>query len=617
MPRFLSVLLKVLLGLVLGLGLVVVGALVVLRIPSVQTRLAHKAADLLTEKLGQKVLVGRVDVRPFSRVLLQGVRVLDRRGGELFHIGPADVAISLFSIFDPSHLHVSTLTLEEPRFALVTYRDQPDSTNLSEFLRAVRRLVGPTDTTKARKPFDFQIATVSLRNGRFRLDNQVRPRAVHYGRAVDFSHMRLDSIYADVSEIRLRADTIQARITGIRTVDTPSGTRLRELTATMTYAGRFWEFADLNLRVGKSQLRDYLRFEYRRFLSFNYFTDSVRVVTRLHDARLYSDDIARFAPQKSVRELKETVLISGEATGYVRNFHTRNLDVRYGRNTRIVGSIGVEGLPNIKESFVEMKLQPSVIDGQDLRRYLPAKAWTYVQRLGVVRLKGQFLGFYNDFVANGSFDTALGAVVSDVNLKFKTDPRLSSYEGDIRTTNFQLGRLLNSEKTVRDVTMSGRVEGVGFSPEAARLTARATVQRVWLNGYRYRNITTDGRFSRESFTGRVAANDPNLQFDAAGTIDLNKATQAFDLRARVRRADLRALGLTRQSVTVATTADVKFRGLRLDELLGRIILRNTRLGYAGRTVALDTFDVRSDRSAGQRQLRVRSEALNLTATGNY
>jgi hypothetical protein len=616
-PRFLSILLKVLLGLVLVLVLVVVGALVALRVPSVQTRIAREAASILTDKLGQKVIVGRVDVRPFSRVLLQGVQVLDRRGGELFNIGRADASISLFSVFDPSHLHISNLTLEEPRFSLVTYKTQPDSTTLSQFLSAVRRLVGPSDTTKVSKPFDFKIETVSLRNGRFVLDNQATPRAEYYGRSMDYAHMYLDSIYAEVSEIQLHGDTIHTQINNLRTVDTPSNTRLRELTANMTYADKFWEFDKLNLRVGNSQIHDYLRFEYNRFLNFTDFNDSVRVVARLKPSRIYSNDIAQFAPQQSVRDLKETVLISGEAKGYVRDFHTKNLDVRYGKNTHIVGNIGVEGLPDFKESFIEMKLQPSVVDGRDIRRYIPASGWPYVQRLGTVKLKGQFLGFYNDFVANGSFDTALGSVVSDVNLKFKTDPRYSSYSGDVKTTNFQLGRLLGQEQVIRDVTMNGRVQGVGFSLQDATLTARATVQRIWLNGYRFRNITTDGRFSRESFTGRVAANDPNLQFDADGTINLNKAAQAFDVRARVRRADLKALGLTQQSVTVATTADLKFRGLRLDDLLGRIILRNTRLGYAGRTLDLDTLDLLSVRRDGQRQLRMRSEAFRLTAVGNY
>ncbi|GAA3946428.1 translocation/assembly module TamB domain-containing protein [Hymenobacter algoricola] len=616
MPRFLSITLKVLLSLLLLVGLAVGGLLLALRVPSVQTRLAHRAATLLSDKLGQRVLIGRVDVRPFSRVLLEGIQVLDRRGNELFSVGRADADIRLFSVLDPSHLHVGRLTLEEPRFALVTYPETPDSTNLSEFLGAVKRLLGPPDTTKASKPFDFQIEAVSLRNGRFILDRQDTPKAPEYGRSMDYAHMYVDSIYADATGLRLRADTIHANLAGLRAVDRPSKTRLRELTADMTYATRFWEFKDLNLRVGNSQLHDYLRFDFRHFLNFTDFNDSVKVTASLLPSRIYSDDIAQFAPQQAVRDLKETVLISGQVKGYVTNFTTKNLDVTYGRNTHVIGNFDVKGLPNLKESFVSMRLKPSVIDGRDIRRYIPAAGWPYVQRLGTVRLQGEFLGFYNDFVANGAFRTALGDVVSDVNIKFKTDPRYSSYEGQVRTTGFQLGKLLGDESLVRDITMNGRVEGVGFTPDA-RLTANATVQSIWLKGYRFRNITTNGRFSKQFFDGKLAVNDPNLQISATGTVDLNKTRQAFNVKALVKRADLRALGLTTRRVTIATTADANFRGLKLDDLIGTIKLRNSRLDYEGKTVPIDTFDVVSQRVAGQRTLRVRSEVLNLDAAGTF
>ncbi|GAA3998999.1 translocation/assembly module TamB domain-containing protein [Hymenobacter fastidiosus] len=617
MPRFLSIPLKVLLGLLLLVVLAVGGVLLALRVPSVQTRLAHRAAALLTDKLGQRVIIGSVDVRPFSRVLLEGIQVLDRRGNELFSVGRADADIRLFSVFDPSHLHVGKLILEEPRFALVTYANTPDSTNLSEFLGAVQRLLGPTDTTKVSKPFDFQIESIGLRNGRFILDRQDTPRIPEYGRTMDYAHMRVDSIYADASELRFRADSMHAKIAGLRAVETPSKTRLHELTANMTYATRFWEFAGLNLRVGRSQLHNYLRFDFRHFLNFTDFNDSVRVTANLLPSRLYSADIARFAPQQNIRDLQETVLISGQLKGYVRNFTTRNLDVTYGNQTHVVGNIDVQGLPNLKESFVSMRLKPSVIDGRDIRRYIPASGWPYVQRLGTVRLQGEFLGFYNDFVANGAFRTALGDVVSDVNIKFKTDPRYSSYEGQVRTTGFQLGKLLGDESTVRDITMNGRVEGVGFRPESARLKANATVQSIWLNGYRFRNITTNGRFSKQFFDGQLAVNDPNLQISATGTVDLNKTRQAFDVKAQVQRADLRALGLTTQRITLATTANARFRGLKLDDLIGTIKLRRSRLSYEGQTVAVDTFDVVSQRVAGQRNLTVRSEVLNLAAAGNF
>ena len=57
MRRFFTFLLKVLLGLGLLAVLAVVGAIVALRVPSVQTRLAHKAADVMSEvrMVGERV----------------------------------------------------------------------------------------------------------------------------------------------------------------------------------------------------------------------------------------------------------------------------------------------------------------------------------------------------------------------------------------------------------------------------------------------------------------------------------------------------------------------------------------------------------------------------------
>ena len=252
MRRFFSFVLKVLLGLGLLLVLAVGGALLALRVPSVQTRLAHEAADVLTKKLGQVVTIGRVDVRPFSRVLLDGVRVQDRRGGELFSIGRADADISLFSVFDPRHLHIAKLTLNEPRFELKNLPGQPDTTTFSQFLRAVKRLVGPSDTTKS-APFDFQIAEVALRNGHFAIEKQDVPRSKTYGKSIDYDHLLVDSIYADISKIRF-GDTLGLRISQLHAVETPSQTQLREITADMTYGPHFWEFKDLSLRVGRSQI---------------------------------------------------------------------------------------------------------------------------------------------------------------------------------------------------------------------------------------------------------------------------------------------------------------------------------------------------------------------------
>ncbi|WP_156176149.1 translocation/assembly module TamB domain-containing protein [Hymenobacter terrenus] len=616
MRRFFSILLKVLLALGLIVLLAIVGVLIALRVPSVQTRLAHKAADMLTQKLGQQVIVGRVDVRPFSRVLLDGVRVLDRRGGELFSIGRADADISLFSVFDPRHLHIGTLTLNEPRFELKNLPGQPDSTTFSQLMATVRRLVGPsTDTTK-KAPFDFKIGGVALRNGHFAIEKADEPREPTYGKSIDYDHLLVDSIYADISKIRL-GDTLGLRISNLHAVETPSQTQLREITADMLYGPHFWEFKDLSLRVGRSQIKDYLRFEYRIFGNFSDYNDSMKTIARLRGSQVFSDDIAKFAPQLAT--MHESVVISGDASGYVRDFKVNNLDVRYGKGTHIVAKRAhADGLPNYQESFVDLRLLPSVVMASDLQKWLPASANKIVQRLGTVKLQGQVLGFYNDFVANASFDTALGFVATDVNLKTKTDLTHAAYEGTVRSNAFQLGKFLGDESVIRDVTLNGKVAGVGFLPPFARGQVATNVPSIWLNGYRYKNISLNGDFHQQAFNGHVTIDDPAVRLVADGHVDLDHEHQDVDIKTRIDYANLRTLGLMGQPLTVATTAAVKFKGLQLDSLIGHAYLRRSHFTLANRKLDLDTLDIMSTRnSRNQRRVTLRSEAMDASVTGAF
>ncbi|MBJ6110190.1 translocation/assembly module TamB domain-containing protein [Hymenobacter sp. BT523] len=616
MRRFFTFLLKILLGLGLLVVLAVVGVLLALRVPSVQTRLAHEAAEVLTQKLGQTVTIGKVDVRPFSRVLLDGVRVQDRRGGELFGIGRADADISLFSVFDPRHLHIATLTLNEPRFVLRNLPGQPDSTTLDQFITSVKRLIGPsTDTTKS-KPFDFQVGSVALRNGHFAIEKGDVPRAKTYGQSIDYDHLLVDSIYADVSNIRL-GDTLGLRISHLHAVETPSQSQLREITADMTYGPHFWEFKNLSLRVGRSQIKDYVRFEFRVFTNFTDYNDSMKTIARLRNSVVYSDDIAKFAPQLS--ELHESVALSGDASGYVRDFKVNNLDVRYGKGTHIVAKRAhADGLPNYKESFVDLRLLPSVVLASDLKHWLPAAANKFVQPLGRVKLQGQVLGFYDDFVANASFDTALGFVATDVNLKTKTDLTHAAYSGTVRSNAFQLGKFLGDESVIRDVTLNGRVAGVGFVPPLARGQASLSIPAIWLNGYRYRNLSLNGDFHQQSFSGHITANDPNVKLVGDGHIDLDREHQDVDIKAKIERVDLRALGLMSQPLVISTTADVKFRGVQLDSLIGHAYLRKSRFSLGKQRLSLDTLDVVSTRNRlNQRRVTLRSEAVDASVAGAF
>jgi hypothetical protein len=584
--------------------------LLALRIPAVQTRVVQEASSFLSEKLGHRVTVQGVDIRFFSRMLLDQVQVLDYKQEELFYIGRLDADISLFSIFQPDELRISSLTLETPRANLIRYGDS-DSLNVTTFVNALNRLIKKKETAGP-STFTFELGGLHLRNGSFVYHDQ---QAVPAAAGIDYAHLVIDSLYGDFSDIDFMGDSLQVTVEGLRARETRSGTRLHELNTRMTYAPTFWEWGDLLLRVNDSRLAEYVRFDYSRFRNFQHFVDSVQITANLREAVVHAQDVAVFAPQ--LENYQDVVRLSGDAKGTVSNFNAKNVEVRYGENTHIMGNISANGLLDIKETFAELNLKSSTLNAKDLQAFIPAESYPMAARLGTVTFTGQFLGFPTDFVANGSFNTALGKVESDINLKIEQNRNASSYQGFLKTQNFQVGRLIGDESTIQTLSMTGRVEGSGFDLEHARLKLDATIQALRVENYTYRNIVTNATLSRQRFLGDLRINDPNLVLRANGNVDFRDNRRLFDITARLERAELQALNLTKKNVVLRTDARLNFTGTQLDQIQGQALFEDASLTYEGKNVTLDSLQIVSALGGTTRTLSVDSDLLSLGASGNF
>lgn len=597
-------------GLFLFLLLLFAGIFVAIRFPSVQTKVAQRVATYLSEATQHQVTIGRVDIEFFSHVILEQLKVLDNRNNELFYIGRTDATIDAFSIFSPNALSISTLELETPRANLVKYAGS-DTLNLSSFFGALGDLF-VRDTTKPSTPFNFQLGELIIKNGQFTYDDFNKPPVAQ---GIDYSHLSLKNLNGRFNEIQLE-DTIRVNVSGLQAHETRSNTKLHHLDTRMSYAATFWEWDALDLRLNNSNLQNYVRFDYSTFSDFTEFIDSVTMTADIQNATLYAQDIAVFAPQ--LQEYQDSLQINSlRLEGKVKDFKAKNVDLKYGNNTHIVGSISADGLPNAEETFANLRLKQSTINARDLRHFLPQDTYEIVARLGTVSLEGRFLGFYNDFVADGDFATALGNLKSDINLKIDDNTRASSYSGFVTTRGFNIGRLLGIENRVKTISMNGRLQGSGFTLKDANVKADVTIDQLQLLDYNYRNIKADGTLKSQVFTGEISANDPNLIFSANGEVNLAEQRKAFNMVANLERVDLQALKLTQQPIIIQAKANLDFKGLRLDDFEGTARFDSAYVSYNGNQLSIDSLQIRSDIDIDQRALYLSSDQLALEVKGNF
>src|SRR5699024_5890868 len=145
------------------------------------------------------------------------------------------------------------------------------------------------------------------------------------------------------------------------------------------------------------------------------------------------------------------------------------------------------------ETFISGNLSDATVVPADVKKYVNADIYKQVEKLGSVNLTGRFVGFPNDFVANGPFYTEIGHVVSDISLKFQETSQKSHYSGRISTQNFDIGKIMGRPDLVQRINMQGNIVGSGFQLENAEFDLKATITKLGIKGYEHRNINTDAR----------------------------------------------------------------------------------------------------------------------------
>ena len=255
------------------------------------------------------------------------------------------------------------------------------------------------------------------------------------------------------------------------------------------------EFQGLNMNFNKSHVTDTIIFTYKSQRDLNDFNAKVTIHANLKDTKLYPEDISLFT--SGLEKWKEPVLLSGRFNGKVSHFIFNPMEITIGTST-IRGSLEMDGLPSVKETFIHAKLRPSTVFARDLDFIIPENVAASLDILKNIQLKGNFIGFVNDFVADGDFVTNFGKMQSDINYKIaENNIGQSSYSGKLKLINFELGRFLKDTVNFQKVNLSGQIKGQGFTREAADFRLIGDIASIGLRGYNYSNIHSNARFAKQ------------------------------------------------------------------------------------------------------------------------
>ncbi|MBS1501781.1 MAG: translocation/assembly module TamB domain-containing protein, partial [Bacteroidetes bacterium] len=521
---------------------------------------------------------------------------------------------SLFSTFKKRSLDLSLVELTDGSFYL---KDQKDGkTNLDFILD----YLSPPDTTKVKKPskpWNVEFEKVVLNNFRFRYKNQKVDTLM---RQVNFDDIDARNVTTDIRNMDITHHLFKGDIKRLTLKEWKSGFYLKNLSGNATVDTNQILVQNMHVLTNHSDLKNYLRMKFKSFDDFNDVEDKVYMDGDFKSSRISSDDIAYFTD--GLDKTKFDLGLDGRIRGYVNNLRAKDLLVTGGQATYVKGDFSLKGLPDWKNTFLELNFEEIATNKRDLD-YLysnftgdpTAKVPAIIAKFGQVNFSGRFTGLQNDFIAYGTFKTKLGRFDSDLNLKIH-DGSPPVYSGKIAMHNFDLGTLINVSDIGR-TSLLANVAGKGDKIDDLAEKMDANIKYINFKGYDYSDLQLSGTFAKKMAAASITVNDKNIRLDASGTLDLNPKLPAYKFNTNISGAHLHELKLLKDTIAFSGSITADFSGDNLNNTEGNILASSIHVIDPRNDYLVDSVYLSANGTGEGREIDLKSDIAEGSLKGNY
>ena len=566
-----------------------------------------------------QITVGEIQIRLPGTFYLHDLAALDSRENKMIQVDAFDLALGGISRTDKT-ITINNLKLKGVSFLIRKYTaEEPGNFQkiLNHFSGADRDTL---DNSRKSAPWNFRIGDFSLRNGHFLYQNKAEAEPTD---AINFMDIELLDMDILASDLIIRGDTISTNLQNLTFIE-KSGFELKEFSGNLTFSPTKLTAKNLLLTTNNSHLDLDLVFNYAHLNAFADFVTDVRFKGDFRQSVLEMSDIGYFA--ETMFTMTDRIEFDGNFSGTVANITGKDFRVAFGKHTYFDGSVRMNGLPNITETFIHADINQLKSHTDDVRAFAlpdnapPIAVPDLITKMGVVEIKGKFIGFYNDFLANATFNSELGKLKTDIVLITDKQTNLLSYSGDLVASDLDAGKLLSAESQLGKTSFVVEVDGSGVSLQTLDLTASGIIRSLYFNSYNYQNITIDGNFKDYVFEGQTQIKDDNLDFVFNGLIDFEEDKPRFDFHSRINHADLARLNLSgRDSISMLSTKmEIDFTATSFDDINGWVVFDSTKYTEGSKTFFMETLRLESKNPGdGQNQLLLLSDFTDININGNY
>ena len=530
----------------------------ILSIPSVQTRLGKYATDRINADFKTNITIERVGLQFNGDVEIKGVLIKDYKKNTLISATELNTSILNFKNLYNGKLVFGDIDLEGLVFNIVTYEGETQ-TNLDVFITRF-------DEDKPKEdPTDFLLSSsdVTIKDGTFRLIdyNKETPKILEF-----------TNIFTNATNLVVNGPNVNTRINTLA-FDDSRGLRMKNMVTDFSYSREQIFLDNLNIKTANSQLKGKVKFLYNRE-DLQYFADKVQVEADFTEADIALNELNTFYDEFGINQRAD---FSTSIRGTLNDMNFNDLKLNTSSNSRIYGDIHFKNLFNIQENNFQMIGDFTNLSSnyRDLKALLPnvlgKSIPTVFDKLGRFTIVGHSEITTSNIKADIILRTELGNIDTNLELRTYNDIDNASYSGNIVFEDFDIGKLIDNSKW-KKTSFNLDVQGKGFTLESLNTKLLGDVYSVVYNGYEYNNLEISGKLGNNIYDGKFVSHDENLKLVFNGLANFSKDINEFDFVADVTHANLKAMNLvTKDSLSLFKgLVEMKMTGTSINNAIGSI-----------------------------------------------
>lgn len=572
--------LKIFWTIIVAVAALLFAAWILLQTPKVQTLVTKKALTYLEDNLNGRFEFSKIHLRPFNAIVLKDLAVIDNDppvmdGQVIDTILSAKSFVATFSIkglFKKEGIHIRRASLKDGSFTLV---NELRGNNIKRFLNTKPR------TTEKKEMGDlFDIKKLRAERVRFKMVNLKSAAPVKdYG--IDWKDLDVMISALEAREMRLSQGYMSGSLNKLSAKE-KSGYTIASLSGKTKVGHGETIINDLKLRDNWSDIKmQEFTMSYESDSSFSHFLDAVRMTGVIQESSVAFKSISYFAPGLKDKNIVLKVNKT-DFEGFVNDLSINQMDFTEtgsGVTASIYGRL--TGLPDIKNLVTDLKVDNLSFTTEgigrlasgfgaklNLGKFAPGESLTF---------SGKGSGPVNKLKANGELTSTIGSVAADLRiLNITSGKNPVQIGGSFSTKDLDLGKAADI-KRLGCCTMRGALTAILEKGQTSVKLDSLFVDRLSALGYDYTDIVAAGTYSENAFDGRIACNDPNLNFLFQGIFTLSDKTRngLYKFYANIGYADLNALHLDTRGISkVSGQINANYMSISKGDVIGDLSVLN-------------------------------------------